>query len=314
MNSQTLPQWTIITTWIILLLYLTINFTQNADKSFIQLKFDWKNKRLIREYPNVLIDSISHDFLMIKNDFEIKTFLNPNNTFTVEDGKKSFFRSTNVKIDDDRIIFSGLKWINKTPNFLIKETKLQIVDLPLIQLGNRTITTIGDSEIIWGEGRNFRKNLSKNKDLVFLGNNKDVYGYPYEGHLTATTKDIIKALPKIAPTEIYILFFGAHDKRTTNQNILYRDVCETLRVLLNREETEEVFVITLPPSTNMAFNNFNNLFNEILINCSKINSKIRIVNLNEYLKDKNDYLLEDEVHLNAKGYHFLNKLLKKDMK
>nr|WP_288931206.1 hypothetical protein [uncultured Allomuricauda sp.] len=302
----------ILITWVVLLVYFTTYFIINAEKTFFQLKYDWDNIKIVENLGSVTVDSISHDFLVLQNDcLGLNNQLNSNNTFII--GKsESFFRASNVKCKNGKVVFSGIKWINSMPKRTIKKTDFKIADLPIVQSGNKKVITIGDSQIIWREGRDFRKDLSKNKNLIFIGDQKDVYGYPHEAIWNGKCVDFLDKLKNIDIADCYILFFGAHDKKT-NFNELRDCIHETFKLLLKRSGTGKILVITLPPSTNPEFNNYNQIFNKILLKEAD-NKRIKTINIYEYLQKEENYLYEDNVHLNKKGYCLLNKLLIEELR
>jgi lysophospholipase L1-like esterase len=309
MQSKIPSKKAIIITWVVLLVHSTFYFTRNAEESFFQLNYDWDNVRILGNLRNVIIDSISHDYLVLENScLESNGLLNSNNTFIIGESN-SFFRASNVKCEKGRIVFSGIKWINNIPKYKMKNTDFKIADLPLIQSGKIKVITIGDSQIIWRKGREFRKNLSKNENLIFIGNEKDIYGYGHEAVWNGKCADFINILKNIESADFYILFFGAHDKNT-NYNELEECIHTTFEILLRRSSgNAKILAVTLPPSTNTIFNNYNQNFNHILLKEAKENKRIKVINIYEVLQNEKNYLYDDNVHLNEKGYHFLNKLL-----
>lgn len=295
--------------WVILICYLTFDFINDAKKDFLQFNYDWNKIEIIDMVEKVTIDSISHDYLEVKNNFEIPKTFNNLNSFSLDSKRKSYFRTSEIIIKDSTIVFSGVKWINHIPKKDLENTSIEVIDLPLIQFDGKTTTTIGDSQIIWRQARGLRKELSLKNNLFFVGKKTDVFGYPYEGGTFDTTRDLLKLIPDIEPTAYYILFFGAQDK-AMDKNQLSKNICEILNLLTKKKNVERILAITLPPSSNPKFNKYNQDFNALLLDCAKVHSNIKIVNLYNYLEDKQDYLTEDAVHLNDKGYLFLNKLLR----
>ncbi|MBG42480.1 MAG: hypothetical protein CL530_00760 [Aequorivita sp.] len=298
--------------WGVLLGYLTLNFISRANINFIQFNYDWEHIVLLNNFKGIKIDSVSNDYLSIQNDFQVPTTLNTNNTFLLKNKKDIYFRTSEILKDSNHIVFSGVKWINSIPNKKDKIGELKIINLPLIQPEGKLTMTIGDSQIIWRRGRDLRKNLAQKGSFYFVGNKLDVYGYPYVGGTFDKTTDLITKIKKARPAEYYILFFGAQDKNLDITKIK-NDTCEILRLLQNKTETKMIYLITLPPSTNKNFISYNKEFNKNLIDCSKLYNKTKIIDFFDFLNDKSDYLAEDEVHLNEKGYLFLNKLLLKEI-
>lgn len=299
-----------IITWFLILVYLVLDFYLKADRTFLPLNYTWKELTLIETIEDVTIDTVSLDYLRINSPNDL---INKTNTFCLELERPHYFRTTSVKKTDSTVAFIGLKWLNGTPNLNTREITLQIVDLPLKQKGNITVTTIGDSQMLWRDGREFRKNLSmKNKSLYFKGENRDVYGYPCEAEIFVTTKKIEENIKDIKAVQNYILFFGAHDKNKTKEEITesVRNIFKTLSL---RKKTQKVLVITLPPSPVLTFEEHNKKFNNILKKCANDYKKIVIVDLYKQLSFKKEYLRKDNVHLNKYGHNILSKLILKSL-
>ncbi|MEH6764219.1 MAG: SGNH/GDSL hydrolase family protein [Aequorivita antarctica] len=312
MNRMPPPSvWILI--WALLLGYLTLNFINKASKDFIQFNYDWDSMAILDTIEKIKIDSISNDFLSIQNNFRNPEFLNGNNTFFLNLDKKSYFRSSEILKDSNQIVFSGVKWINSIPNVKdVNTAKLAIVNLPLVQSKGIKTMTLGDSQIIWRSARELRRNLAQKGKFYFVGTKSDVYGYPFEGGTFDKATELISKLKKSEPAAYYILFFGAQDKNT-DKTQLKDSICEILRFLQHRDSAEKIFLITLPPSTNAEFDSYNKNFNKTLSECAELYKKSRIIDLYNFLGDKTDYLAKDKVHLNDKGYLFLNKLLLKEI-
>ncbi len=172
---------------------------------------------------------------------------------------------------------------------------------------------MGDSEMIWQEARDLRKKLHlKNQDLVFLGAQKDVNGFAHEASVYNTSQEILNHIDKIPTAENYVLFLGAQDKKT-DQTLLKESVCKILEKLASRNQTKKIIAISLPPSNDENFENYNLAFNEILTECIASNEKSVLIPLHERLQEESDYLMPDGVHMNEKGYSILVKLLDKSL-
>ncbi len=306
------PHIAIVIIWGVLLGYLTFDFIGKANVNFVQFNYDWNSVAVLETVNNVSIDSISHDYISLKNNFKLSETVSNNNTFLLKNNQESYFRASEILVDSSEIIFLGVKWINQIPNKKSKQGTLEVIDLPLIQPKGKTTLTLGDSQIIWREAREIRKNLLQKKKLFFVGSQTDAYGYPYEGGTFDTSTDILKKIPNTPAVDYCILFFGAQDKGVEKE-LLNENICEILRLLQNKKKTETIFAITLPPSTNQFYNEYNNNFNIRLKQCAAQFKKVQIVDFNSFLKDKKDYLSEDGVHLNKTGYLYLNKLLTQEI-
>ena len=306
------PHIAIVIIWGVLLGYLTFDFVGKANVNFVQFNYNWDAATVLETVGDVEIDSISHDYIAFNNNFQFSEKFNKNNTFLLKNEQESYFRASEILLDSSRIIFSGVKWINQILNKNSKDGTLEVIDLPLIQPKGKTTLTIGDSQIIWREARELRKNLLRKKKMVFVGSQTDAYGYPYEGGTFDISSEILKKIQNVPASDYVILFFGAQDKKVDTE-LRDANICEILKSLQNKTETEKIFAITLPPSTNSIYNTYNTGFNLKLKECATQYPKIQIVDFNTFLKDKTNYLSEDEVHLNKNGYLYLNKLLTQEI-
>ena len=306
------PHIVIVIIWGLLLGYLTFNFIGKANVNFVQFNYDWDELEVLDNVDNVEIDSISHDFISFKNNFELPEKFNNNNTFLLKSNQENYFRTSEIILDSNKVIFSGVKWINQIPDKETKQGSLEIIDLPIIQPKGKTTLTIGDSQIIWREARELRRNLVGKKKLFFVGSQTDAYGYPYLGGTFDTSSEILNKIPSAATAEYVILFFGAQDKGLEKE-VRNENICKILQLFQNKSGVEKIFAITLPPSTNLTYNAYNDSFNVQLQQCAAQYGKVQIADLNSFLKDKTNYLSEDEVHLNKNGYLYLNKLLTQEI-
>jgi lysophospholipase L1-like esterase len=305
----------IVFIWVILMIYLGYNFFKKPNEILFQMNYDWENVALIDSIGNVDIDSISFDFFILKNNLNHTSTINPNNTYKLGTPKTTYyFRTSERVISEDQILFSGVRWINGYPEKNLKNAILEVIDLPLKENGSKTVLTLGDSELIWQEARDIRKKLHlKNQDLKFLGSMKDINGFSHDATIYSTAQEIRQKLDKIANSETYILFFGAQDKET-DKTALKQDICAILNQLASRETTKKIMVVSLPPSQNESFEQYNLAYNEILKDCIGQNQKSVLIPLYDRLQQEKDYLWEDEVHLNEKGYSILVKLLDQALK
>ncbi len=297
------------------MIYLGFNFFKKPSDIFFQMSYDWEKVSNIDSIGSVDIDSVSFDFLVLKNNLKNTQNISTNNSYKLTTPKTVYyFRTSDLITSGNSIVFSGVRWINGYPEKDLKTAGLQVIDLPLKQDGKKSVVTIGDSEMIWQSGRDIRKWLHlKNQDLIFVGSKKDVNGFAHEASIYATSEEILKNLDKIPIAENYILFFGAQDK-ATDKALLKNNVCQILSNLAGRKETQKVIVIALPPSSVEAFEQYNISYNEILAQCTASIDKSILVPLHERLKGESDYLAEDGVHLNEQGYSVLVKLLDKTLK
>lgn len=95
-----------IALWIVLICYLSVDFIIDSKKNFLSFNYDWSKIEILEKVGEIAIDSISHDYLKIKNNFEISDAFSSLNTFSLEGIRKKYFRSSNIVIRDSTIVFS----------------------------------------------------------------------------------------------------------------------------------------------------------------------------------------------------------------
>ncbi len=292
---------TYILTFLVILGYLCIDFYLNGYKEFFQLNYNWSNKQQKQRIKNVVVDSISHNYLKIgiPTIFDQKIELNANCTFSLDE--KFVFRSVSVDVDEDKIIFRGVFWINFLPERNIKETSLSVLDLPMIQKGDKTIMMIGDSQLIWREGKFTRKKISRKiKTIKFIGSEKDVFGYPYSAELFSNTETVIKDIKGIEKADTYILFLGAHEEDLKNTKQRLKVIIENLL-----KKGSKLILVSPPNYTNKSKLEVNEVFYKTYKKYADY-SNITILNLgNRSNYEPAQVLMKDGIHLNALGHEFL---------
>ncbi|WP_343486903.1 GDSL-type esterase/lipase family protein [Allomuricauda sp. d1] len=286
---------------------MSIEFAIESPKEFLVLKYNWKEKRTTNTIKKVLVDSMSPDFLRLTNvPLPDQQQFSNYTAYSLDSGnRESYFRCTTVEQSaSGAAIFKGVVWINRIPRIEKKYMTLKTVELPLLQKGNSTVVTIGDSHFIWRDARSLRKELSlKNDNIKFVGSFKDSYGFPHEAKVFDSSKDLLARIDGIPDAATYIFFFGAHDKNKDIKEV-ETQICTIFEKTIERNPQSRLVAITLPPAPNPKVEAHNLRFNRSLENCAS-KSGVSIIDLHHLFDDERGYLRNDGVHLNQYGNNLL---------
>lgn len=295
---------TYVVTFLVLIIYLCIDFYGRANTMFFQLNYNWDEATTIARINDVYVDSISMNYLIIKTESSIdSSFLEHKFTFNI--GEKHFFRAKRIKQFDDSIVFSGGFWLNSMPSQSAFYTNLEVVNLSVVQKGEIRVCMIGDSQLTYRTGKFTRKSLFLElNNIRFVGETSDLYGFPYNATTLNNTQKIIDGGINIIPqAEIYILFLGAHEKDINKMEENLRIiVCE----LLNRQG--EVVLVTPPRYTNSNKLGFSESIRRLYLEYTG-NRKVKIIDLYNQIEDPSSYLISDGIHLNKMGHELLTDLI-----
>ena len=306
-----------VTIFILISLILAIDFKKNLKKNFHQLSFDWKDIRIIKEYGEVKVDSIAHNILVVKsNNKTYKNSLLKKYTFELSlGGKAYYFRCSSIQIKDQKIYLKSGRWLTNLPINNISKGKLKAVNIPLKKEFKKSICFIGDSQICWKSARSLRKDLYPYINRNFLGNNVDLFGYPYEGGENTKIKAILNNVKEIPKANCYLIFLGAQDfKNQLHYEDIEKKFSHLIDSLVYKTENSKVVLITLPNTISEKRNRYNKSLNNFFKSLQE--EKIDIIDLQHYLEynEINNYLYSDGIHMNDQGYKHLNKLIKEFVK
>ena len=176
--------------------------------------------------------------------------------------------------------------------------------MPIIQKGKRTVCMIGDSQLNWLEGKYTRKNIfKKSRNIKFVGNYKDVFGFPYQAEILNNTKTLLDNITKVPNSDTYVLFIGAHESARYN---IEDNLNKIIFFLLSKRSN---LILIVPPN----YTNSNLLKKEEVIKRVyleyKGHPKVKIIDLSEILDSPDLFLMNDGIHLNLFGHQILTSYL-----
>ncbi|MBW2961521.1 hypothetical protein [Mesonia aestuariivivens] len=298
-----LPKKFIWLTFFALIIYLTVDFLEKRKENFWQFNYDFDAIKIEQKLGEVKIDSLSTDYLALYTSKDI-TSIDDNSLQLVQNKKAYYFNYENAYIENGLIKFTGGFWILNQPKPSHKFTA-NIIDLPLIQSGNIKINIITDSQLLWQGGRSFRKWLKeKNNDLYFVGEQTDLYGYPYNGGILANSKKILKKTDQIPKADVYLVSLGTHEKllNIKDKTFGFQSLVNDLKY---KNPQAKIFIINLPPSTDQERNIANKRFNKEL--SSLVNGQAYIIDFYGIMLKNNFKSLigSDKIHYKTKAYKIL---------
>lgn len=291
-------------TFALILAFSLGDFFFNAPKRFEQLRYDWGNVQFKQKLGKVKVDSVSYDFLrIIPEKQQIYDILEPGATYRLSHGRHSgyYFRYSDVIVKNGKISFVGLFWINNIPdkgkmNFTI----LGQVELSLIQKGNKTVCMIGDSQLIYRDGKNLRKTIvEQNQNIVFVGDTQDLYGYPHCSKLLNNSDLTLKNLPKIQMSDYYVLFYGLHENGPIDQTIINTSI-----IVSQLQLRGKLLMVNLPDFPDNSKKEYALSYNHLLDSLASTNN-IALINLFQETSGRTDFFQQDGLHLNKKGHDLL---------
>jgi hypothetical protein len=294
--------------FLFLILYYAIDFIKNIESNFSQFIYDWDKITIIKNHSNIDIDSLSYNFLAIKNT------INPisiKNTFSLEnDKKKYYFRAKRLNKKDDKVYFNGVYWVNGLPSLKNKNNnQLNEIDLPIIKKGTKTINSFGDAFMAYNESKYLNRTIYKKNNLEFIGARKDFFGFQTDAYLNSNSSIIAKNILNFKIANYYIVFIGANDNSFTFDKIK-KNWTTILNVLTERERTNKIMIISLPPSENKIINEFHIKYNELLKTLTKNYKTVILIDSFKNL-DSKKYITNDEKFPNKNGYLIIAKSINK---
>jgi len=200
--------------------------------------------------------------------------------------------------------FRGVHWINIIPKAKNGAITLTKVKLDLNQEGEQSVCMVGDSQLTWLSGKYTRKKIAeKFEDFRFVGNHSDVFNFPYEATLLNTTDAVLKTIDGIPLADIYIVYIGAHEEGVKNTGFNLTEIIQHFTNLGSK-------VIWIKPLGYLPLNKQNTVREMNKASLELLNTKnVEIIDLSAEIKEPQNYLMEDGIHLNALGHEFLVDLL-----
>lgn len=267
----------------LLFCYLSFDFIADAKQDFFILNYDWEHFKS-RPIGEVRIIDYQVNILKIKLD----KYYPFNNQKTYVIDNEHYFRAEKIEINDGKVNFIGVYWINEYPRNLEGTMHMSEGDLTLLQQTGTKVAMIGDSQMGWREGKYTRKWIAEKLKVHFIGDQYDVFGYPYFLSNNYNSLSILQDSLNYSDAEVIILYLDLRENAETfSRNIRkFSSLNKEKKIILIHQFSDEK---TLEKTIN------------------RDDSKnVHFINITRY--DKNKYFFSDQKHLNYAGH---KKLVKK---
>lgn len=242
--------------------------------------------------------------LRYRNDLEEFNF-NGLYKITSENGEKYYFRFGWMEYENDRTIFSNVRWLKNVPPLNEETYNFTTVEIDFIQEGFTSVCNIGDSQTWWKTSQYFRKSMNYYfEDLIFVGSNTDIYGYGHEGEGGNKTSDVLERIDLIPEADYYTVLLGTNDYKRNN-DLAFRNIITLFEKLTDSFPDSKIIYISPLPSDKESRNEFNSILEAKILQEIMDKSNIIYVNIARDMKYNSnwldEYLISDGLHLSSDG-------------
>lgn len=255
----------------------------------------------------ILFDFSESDITdQVKYNEDLESFNFDNMYEVVSGGNSYYFRFGWSLFDGDNTRFKFVEWLGGKFPITSGYHEFFMVESELCQVGERSITFIGDSTTWWNDGKYMRKMLDSKLDgFVFVGSKTDVFGYGHEGEGGDGTRQVLSRLDKIAHSDVYILMIGTND----GHNDTVANIKEIVRRLLKRTDSIILVSTLLPRNDEKDYRN--TLINQSLVEgISGISNRVKVINTGGYFRTLDWVgLMPDRIHPNKVGYEYITNFI-----
>lgn len=294
-------------TFSVLVIYLIIDFYQKKEDNFWQFNYAWDQEKIIEEIEIDSIGQLNYNYVELSTSEKLSSNFNTNNVLKFIAGKQNYYFFYNgFQKFPDKVRFTSGFWLLEQPEN-IKYPRVQLIDLPLKQNGNIKVCTIVDSHLLWRGGRFFRKDMFEaNRNMSFVGNKNDVFGFPYVGEiLNKTSKTLNENIPQ---ADYYIILLGQHD----NANDFKNNFENLNNKVLNTAPQSNIIWMTVPPnySKNKSYSEINSY-----LNSKNEQENFKIVDFSDFVNlDDKHKMIKDSIHYSRDTYKKVARFLSKKIK
>lgn len=225
-----------------------------------------------------------------------------------------YFRFGLQVIWQGETIFKNVVWSPRKPPLSTGIAEIEIVSVPFVQEGSKTVCTIGDSKTWWNKGEYYRKFLNQAiPDFVFIGSRTDIYGYGHEGEGGNSTLDVLKRMKYIPQADIYIIMIGTNDRKDAVYPVKTVENIEAILAALKAKRPGcSIYLLSITPCVDTKRDNYNQEINRMLRSkCECERKGVTILDSDSMFRARQDWsnYLIDGLHPNEKGYHLLVELI-----
>gem|GEM_PF-6873499 len=231
--------------WLLLIGYSVFFSLRLIRQKGEWFRYDWKHKQRVLQLRVDTPPVIYYNAFIIPHKYEIP-FSDDDVFQWQQNGKSYYFRADYIRKAQDETRFWFVRWFNNFfPKSRAKGT-LTAWKIPPRQDGKISVVTLGDTYLKYKWANYFRKFIKEfNPNVRFLGRHTDIFGYPYEGGLLYSIKQVDSVSRDLSAAKYYIVSVGMHDDHMP-LNQWETHLHNILRQLSVHPETRRIFLFELP--------------------------------------------------------------------
>lgn len=275
--------------FIILIIISLVDFSFYVKKElFYRYKYDLANIQNVSEFGDVEIIEATHSSIILSN-FPNK--LVPKHQYSIEfqNGKKFRFTFDTFKTKDNQTILEDVVWFFVKPSQTRGMAILREIKIPRNEKGTKKVAFLSEQlGCCLMNGKKMRYEWNKiNRDLHFIGDKKDVYGYSYFGDTNIKTEGLIEIAEQITNNEVVVLWTGRNDGSIPAQKTL-ENIQATVRILEKNNPKSKIVLLYPAPSPNEQYDNRIKKVVDLLRQ-AKFNPEVLKIDLYQFIRDQNNW-------------------------
>lgn len=285
--KQVIINKNIIVIYCLLLVFLCIDFYNKKEILLGQLKYQFANESIAFNLNKTLVTELKNNSITLLTNKKIHSLPKEIRTLKLKNNDEDFyFKFDTYYIENNKISFKGGFWLMNIPKVTNTPFEACIVKLPLSMRYGVKTAVISDSQLLWRGGKSFIKELyNENKKIELVGENEDVYGYPYTGGIMYNFQLAITNFTIIPESHLYIICLGT-DSSTIDMSKTVDDYLLLLKYLKKRNPDSKTIIINLPKSRIKKRDDFNKRFNQNIKSALFCKEHIRIVDFYTITKEE----------------------------
>lgn len=258
----------------------------------------------VKTIGEVQIVEASHNAMVIDDpalDLKPKHYYN----IEFEKGKSYNFTFDSQRIQNQNLILDYVVWLFAKPTETEGKAILREVHLPREEKGTINIAFMSeDFGCCLMNGKKMRYEWNKiNRDLRFVGNEKDVFGYEYYGGSHRSTIGLISDSQNIKNNDAVVLWTGRNDGNLDPQESV-KNIGTILKTLRQNNPDSKIVLLYPAPSPDAVHNNRIEKIVDLL-RTTKFEQDVVEIDLYSFIKNQEDWKnrwFYENYGLNAMAY------------
>lgn len=204
----------VIFTVLVLVSISDFYFSVNKE-SFFRFKYDLSKTEYFEKSKFRLIN-FSHNSITLE---ATKFSLKPNTTYEIKFKNSSdayVFAYDRVDMSKEEIVLNGVVWYFKKPLEEPQEVLVSQIGLKEKHSGEIKVAMLTEQLgccLMFGKQMRYLWN-KKNHNISFLGNENDIYSYPFYGGENITSEGVMNLSRSIQKADVYMVWTGRNENNT----------------------------------------------------------------------------------------------------